>query len=640
MKYILTSLLFWGCSVATAQIMLPVYQGVFSKNSISQAPIISSGLVINLDANNAASYAGSGSTWFDISGKGHHGTLNNTVFTTASGVSYFNFSSARVDAPIPKSASMTFSAWAKSSSFTNSMLFNTGDDGRGPDLFFYSGYTYWNVWDATASPLSFSSASIDKLWHNYAIVNDATTGAVLYFDGIAVGTASYRASNYTPNLYIGAAGPNNDYGWVGGIASFQAYNRALTAAEVLQNFNAVKGNYELQTVQIGTQTWMTNNADVDTYQNGDVIPEVTNAAAWNSLTTGAWCYYANSTANGTVYGKLYNWYAVHDPRKMAPIGWHVPADAEYATLQTYLGGSTIAGGKLMSTGTSLWPASNASSTNSSGFSGLPGGYRLPNGGFNSGANWAVFWASDDNGGNPFDWQLRSNNAAFNHYPDAKTFGFSVRFIKDGTLTNGLVLNLDASNSASYPGSGTSWNDLSGNNNNALLNGAVFSAASGASYFTCSSNCISTNITKSASMTFSVWAKSSNFSASTMLFNIGTNVAGGGPDLLFYQNNIYWNTYDGVASPFTFSPTADIANWHNYTVVNDAASNAKLYIDGVFKATALYRPNTAPTSLTIGGGGGSGNLWIGGIASFQAYNLVLTAAEVLQNFNGLKGRFGY
>ena len=87
-----------------------------------------------------------------------------------------------------------------------------------------------------------------------------------------------------------------------------------------------------QSVQIGTQTWKAKNATVETYQNGDVIPEVTNASAWNSLTTGAWCYYDNITANGTVYGKLYNWYAVHDPRKMAPVGWHVPADAEYAII--------------------------------------------------------------------------------------------------------------------------------------------------------------------------------------------------------------------------------------------------------------------------------------------------------------------
>ena len=206
------------------------------------------------------------------------------------------------------------------------------------------------------------------------------------------------------------------------------------------------------------------------------------------------------------------------------------------------------------------------------------------------------------------------------------------------ITSGLVLNLDASNNSSYPGSGTTWNDISGNNNNALLNGAIFSNVSGVSYFTCGTNCISADITKSASMTFSAWAKSSNFSASTMLFNTGAY--GVGPDLLFYQNTIYWNIYDNTASPFTFSPAANISNWHNYTVVNDATSNAKLYIDGVFKASAAYRSNTATTTISIGGGGTNTNKWVGEIANFQAYNRVLTASEVLQNFNSLKGGFGY
>ena len=206
------------------------------------------------------------------------------------------------------------------------------------------------------------------------------------------------------------------------------------------------------------------------------------------------------------------------------------------------------------------------------------------------------------------------------------------------ITSGLVLNLDASNKSSYPGSGTTWNDISGNNNNALLNGAIFSNVSGVSYFTCGTNCISADITKSASMTFSAWAKSSNFLASTMLFNTGAY--GVGPDLLFYQNTIYWNIYDNTASPFTFSPAANISNWHNYTVVNDATSNAKLYIDGVFKASAAYRSNTDTTTLSIGGGGTNTNKWVGEIANFQAYNRVLTASEVLQNFNSLKGGFGY
>ena len=102
----------------------------------------------------------------------------------------------------------------------------------------------------------------------------------------------------------------------------------------------------LSSVQIGNQTWTKENLDVATYRNGDPIPEVQAASTWSTLTTGAWCYYANNTANGTTYGKLYNWYAVNDPRGLAPNGYHIPTDAEWTTLSTYLGGVPIAGGKM------------------------------------------------------------------------------------------------------------------------------------------------------------------------------------------------------------------------------------------------------------------------------------------------------
>jgi len=106
----------------------------------------------------------------------------------------------------------------------------------------------------------------------------------------------------------------------------------------------------LADVVIGTQTWTACNLDVTTYRNGDVIPQVTDPTAWNNLTTGAWCYYENSSSLGCTYNKLYNWYAVNDPRGLAPVGYHVPTEAEYETLRQFLGGTNVAGGKLKSTG--------------------------------------------------------------------------------------------------------------------------------------------------------------------------------------------------------------------------------------------------------------------------------------------------
>lgn len=113
---------------------------------------------------------------------------------------------------------------------------------------------------------------------------------------------------------------------------------------------ACKKNKELtiipQEILIGNQTWTKKNLDVATYRNGDAIPQVQDST-WETLTTGAWCYYENNTDNGTTYGKLYNWYAVNDPRGLAPNGYHIPTDAEWTTLSTYLGGDSIAGNKMM-----------------------------------------------------------------------------------------------------------------------------------------------------------------------------------------------------------------------------------------------------------------------------------------------------
>src|SRR5262249_47959916 len=135
-------------------------------------------------------------------------------------------------------------------------------------------------------------------------------------------------------------------------------------------------------------------------RNGDKIPQVKGKAAWESLTTGAWCWYNNDSATGAVYGKLYNWYAVNDPRGLAPAGWHVPSDAEWDTLATHLGSN--AGGKLKDTGTieagtGLWHAPNTGATNKTGFTGLPGGYR-PNygtGTFYYIGSYGYWWSSTE-----------------------------------------------------------------------------------------------------------------------------------------------------------------------------------------------------------------------------------------------------
>lgn len=141
------------------------------------------------------------------------------------------------------------------------------------------------------------------------------------------------------------------------------------------NSNAVATVPYYNAVTICCQSWMTKNLDVTTYRNGDPIPQITDPTAWTNATSGAWCYYDNLAANGTTYGKIYNWYAVNDPRGLAPEGWHIPTFTEAQTLIDCLGGSTAAGGKLKDIGTTHWTSPNTGASNTSGFRALGGGYR-------------------------------------------------------------------------------------------------------------------------------------------------------------------------------------------------------------------------------------------------------------------------
>lgn len=132
-----------------------------------------------------------------------------------------------------------------------------------------------------------------------------------------------------------------------------------------------------KTVVIGTQTWMAESLRTTRYRDGTAIPNVKDEKDWLALTTGGYCNNNNTNDNDTIatYGRLYNWYAIADSRMIAPMGWHVPTDAEWTTMTTYLGGESVAGGKMKETGTTHWETPNTGATNQSGFTALPSGYR-------------------------------------------------------------------------------------------------------------------------------------------------------------------------------------------------------------------------------------------------------------------------
>ena len=211
----------------------------------------------------------------------------------------------------------------------------------------------------------------------------------------------------------------------------------------LERLTAILGKGNVPTTTTTTTTnpalcvinprWATTNLNVTTYANGDPIPEVQDGTAWSSLTTGAWCSYDNDPANDAIYGKIYNGYAVNDPRGLAPIGYHIPTLVEFQTLVDCLGGESIAGGKLKEAGTSHWASPNTGATNSSGFTALPGGYRESiTGTFNNIEITGGFWSATDDMSRK--WFIYLGNSLENAIleNDLLGIGLSVRVIADPT----------------------------------------------------------------------------------------------------------------------------------------------------------------------------------------------------------------
>lgn len=148
-------------------------------------------------------------------------------------------------------------------------------------------------------------------------------------------------------------------------------------------------------VTIGKQNWSKANLNVSTFRNGDSIPEARTNQEWVAAGAAgkpAWSYYNNDPSNGPKYGKLYNWYAVNDPRELAPEGWSLANDADWAELVHFLGGQAAAGTKMKTT--AGW-TDGYNGTNESGFGGFPSGYRVENGSFLNLGSIGTWWGPEE-----------------------------------------------------------------------------------------------------------------------------------------------------------------------------------------------------------------------------------------------------
>ena len=186
-----------------------------------------------------------------------------------------------------------------------------------------------------------------------------------------------------------------------------------------------------QSVTIGTQVWMTKNLDVITFRNGDTIPQAKTVDEWEKAGENghpAWCYYNNDPSNGAINGKLYNWYTVNDPRGLAPEGYHVPSNEEWLALCYFLGGEEAAGTPMKST--NGWNE-DGNGTNTSGFSGLPGGARGFNRTFTNFGDYGYWWSSHEYGtSSALFLALGYHSGAVFRDVGSKQDGFSVRCLRD------------------------------------------------------------------------------------------------------------------------------------------------------------------------------------------------------------------
>lgn len=215
-------------------------------------------------------------------------------------------------------------------------------------------------------------------------------------------------------------------------------DKKLDTISVKQDLQTNNTNTQtsIASIKIGTQLWATKNLDVSTFRNGDTIPEAKTAKEWKKAAQEkkpSWCYYENDPVKGAKFGKLYNWFAVNDPRILAPIGWHVPSNEEWTKLTDELGGIKTAGTKMKAA--NEWKDNGNNNRNESHFGALPGGYRNFDGKFGYMGDSGYWWTSTEENSGTAWFRYMDNIFANGHgvgccYGEDKRLGFSIRCLKD------------------------------------------------------------------------------------------------------------------------------------------------------------------------------------------------------------------
>jgi uncharacterized protein (TIGR02145 family) len=248
-------------------------------------------------------------------------------------------------------------------------------------------------------------------------------------DGNVIGSYTSSLSGLVGNTtyYVKAYATNKMGTNYGNEVSFMT----LGPDGTIGSMSDIDGN-DYKTVVIGTQVWMAENLKTTKYNDGTAIPYVTVGNAWGALTAPAFCWYNDDAATYKVtYGALYNWYVVNTG-KLCPKSWHISSDDEWTTMISYLGGESIAGGKLKEADTNHWTSPNTGADNKSGFTALSAGERTPSGFADIMIGWITFfWTSTEySTTEAYELNLTYGSGAIFKENSKKQLGASVRCIKD------------------------------------------------------------------------------------------------------------------------------------------------------------------------------------------------------------------
>jgi uncharacterized protein (TIGR02145 family) len=286
--------------------------------------------------------------------------------------------------------------------------------------------------DFSAIPTSVAASAGDGMvtitWN--AVV-EATSYNLYYDPGSSVTTSNTKISNVTSPYNL--TGLTNGTQYAFAVSSVSATGESILSSIVTATpritVTDIDGNV-YHAVTIGAQVWTVENLRTTRYSDGTAIPLVMDNTEWSAVTTPAYCCYNNDPASyDNTYGALYNWYAVNTG-KLPPTGWHVPTDSEWITLATYLGGESVAGGKLKETGTAHWVPPNVGATNVSCFSALPGGGRSSDGAFFDIGTYGDWWSSTGDADNSWIRLISGDSVSLIRGFSSNRSGYSVRCIRD------------------------------------------------------------------------------------------------------------------------------------------------------------------------------------------------------------------